>query len=83
MTFDNQMRSSYIQSQWRNRLAQFLSHVSADFPSSDFNMDKRLQVFQVFKGSPLESLAELKGLNVNSLSLIEHLKTLPNFSAML
>lgn len=82
MASDNQLRSYHIQTQWRNRLAQLLSNVSADSPSSEMNVGKRLQELRILQGLSLRALAELSGLNVNTLSLIENEKTSPNVSTL-
>ncbi len=78
MASEKQLSSYFIQTQWRNRLAQLLSHVSADFPSSAINVGKRLQELRVLRGSSLRALAEFSRLNVNTLSMIKNKKTSPN-----
>jgi len=82
MASDNQLRSYHVQNQWRNRLAQLLSHVSSDPVPSEINVGKRLQELRILQGLSLRALAELSGLNVNTLSLIENEKTSPNVSTL-
>ncbi|HEY9121524.1 MAG TPA: cupin domain-containing protein [Brevefilum sp.] len=82
MAYDDQLRSFHIRSPWRNRLAQLLSHVSSDPAPSEINVGKRLQELRILQGLSLRALAELSGLNVNTLSLIENEKTSPNVSTL-
>ncbi|MDY6846103.1 MAG: cupin domain-containing protein [Chloroflexota bacterium] len=82
MTSDNHKRPNSTYVQWRNQLAKMLRHASADSETSEINIGKRLQELRFSKGLSLRALAEMSGLNVNTLSLIENEKTSPNVSTL-
>lgn len=82
MTPDNHPRSYANFTQWRSRLAQLLSRASSDSETSEINVGKRLQELRLMEGLSLRALADLSGLNVNTLSLIENEKTSPNVSTL-
>jgi len=82
MASENQVNSYPSHTQWRSRLAQLLSHASADSDVSEINIGKRLQELRLMQGLSLRALAELSDLNVNTLSLIENEKTSPNVSTL-
>jgi len=82
MAADNQLDTFSNYTQWRSRLAQLLSRASADSDSSEINIGKRLQELRLMQALSLRALAELSGLNVNTLSLIENEKTSPNVSTL-
>jgi transcriptional regulator with XRE-family HTH domain len=71
-----------LYSGWHNRLAQLISRAAADPETSEINVGKRLQELRFLQGLSLRALAELSGLNVNTLSLIENEKTSPNVSTL-
>jgi len=50
--------------------------------NSEINVGKRLQELRVERGLSLRSLADLSGLNFNTLSLIENEKTSPNINTL-
>ena len=82
MTTDNQLGPYSHQMKWRNRISQLLSHASTETDASEINLGKRLQELRLLQGLSLRALAELSGLNVNTLSLIENEKTSPNVSTL-
>ncbi len=82
MAPDDHLRSYSNQAHWRSRLAALLHHASAESDPSEINIGKRLQELRLFQGLSLRALAELSGLNVNTLSLIENEKTSPNVSTL-
>jgi len=82
MAVDNQLRSPSNYKQWRSRLAMLLRRASPDSETSEINVGKRLQELRLMEGLSLRALAELSGLNVNTLSLIENQKTSPNVSTL-
>ena len=67
-------------SQWRRHLSQVLtSEVAAD---QEVNVGQRLQALRMMRGLSQRTLAEMSGLNFNTLSLIENEKTSPNVSTL-
>ena len=82
MAPDNQTQPYSNHTQWRSRLAQLLSRASAESETSEINIGKRLQELRSLEGLSLRALADLSGLNVNTLSLIENGKTSPNVSTL-
>lgn len=82
MAADNKFGSPSNYKQWRSRLGQLLSRASSDSEVSEINVGKRLQELRIMEGLSLRALAELSGLNVNTLSLIENEKTSPNVSTL-
>jgi len=51
-------------------------------PSTDINVGHRLRLLRAESGLSIRALAELSGLNVNTLSLIENGKTSPSVSTL-
>ena len=82
MAPENQVNSYSSHTQWHSRLAQLLRRASADSDPSEINVGKRLQELRFLEGLSLRALAELSGLNVNTLSLIENEKSSPNVSTL-
>jgi transcriptional regulator with XRE-family HTH domain len=82
MTPDNQLKPYRNHAYWRSQLSQLLNRASGDSEASEVNVGKRLQELRLFQGLSLRALAELSGLNVNTLSLIENEKTSPNVSTL-
>jgi len=82
MATENKLDSFSNHTQWRSRLAQLLSRASGDSDPSEINIGSRLQELRLMQGLSLRALAELSGLNVNTLSLIENEKTSPNVSTL-
>ena len=70
------------QSHWRKRLIQILHHSSEDQPASEINVGRRLQELRIMRGLSQRALAEMSGLNFNTLSLLENEKTSPNVSTL-
>jgi transcriptional regulator with XRE-family HTH domain len=50
--------------------------------STEINIGRRLQELRTMRGLSIRSLAEISGLNFNTLSLIENEKTSPNVSTL-
>lgn len=74
-------QSAPRQSHWqRSLMSQMQSSQARE--SSDINLGKRLQELRVSSGLSMRSLAELSGLNFNTLSLIENEKTSPNVNTL-
>jgi transcriptional regulator with XRE-family HTH domain len=51
-------------------------------PTTDVNVGRRLRELRIERGISIRGLAELSGLNVNTLSLIENSKTSPSVSTL-
>jgi len=70
------------QSHWRQQLMQSMQESSNDMLPADINVGRRLQELRIIQGLSLRTLAEMSGLNFNTLSLIENQKTSPNVSTL-
>jgi transcriptional regulator with XRE-family HTH domain len=70
-----------LRSRWRAHLDRLLSPHD-DCPESEVNLGRRLQALRQARGLSQRALAELSGLNFNTLSLIENEKTSPNVSTL-
>jgi len=70
------------QSHWRTKLMQTMQDPSNPLPPSNINVGRRLQELRIIQGFSLRTLAEMSGLNFNTLSLIENEKTSPNVSTL-
>ena len=72
---------SYPQpSHWRRHLSRLMSE--EDSSSQEVNVGRRLQELRQVRGLSQRALAEMSGLNFNTLSLIENEKTSPNVSTL-
>jgi len=67
-------------SQWRQRLSQLMPPDGAQ--AVEINVGQRLQELRQMRGLSQRALAEMSGLNFNTLSLIENQKTSPNVSTL-
>lgn len=76
----NRMRRYQGKSQWRRHLSQVLT--SEESPEKEVNVGQRLQTLRMLRGLSQRALAEMSGLNFNTLSLIENEKTSPNVSTL-
>jgi transcriptional regulator with XRE-family HTH domain len=72
------MPSSY----WRKRLMQILQSTSKHIPREEINVGMRLQELRIMRDLSQRALANLSGLNFNTLSLIENQKSSPNVSTL-
>jgi transcriptional regulator with XRE-family HTH domain len=70
------------QSHWRESLKAAMQPVLENSGESEINVGKRLQEMRILRGLSIRSLAEMSGLNFNTLSLIENEKTSPNVSTL-
>jgi transcriptional regulator with XRE-family HTH domain len=61
---------------------QIMHGPSSDSSSGEVNVGRRLQELRVMRGLSQRALAEMSGLNFNTLSLIENEKTSPNVSTL-
>lgn len=82
MALENRLHFNNTHSHWRNRLMQMIRNSTNDTTTSEINVGQRLQELRILQGLSLRALAELSGLNVNTLSLIENEKTSPNVSTL-
>ncbi len=69
-------------SYWRSSLTALMQVNGEKESNSEINVGKRLQELRVERGLSLRSLADLSGLNFNTLSLIENEKTSPNINTL-
>lgn len=69
-------------SYWRSSLTALMQVNGEKESNSEINVGKRLQELRVERGLSLRSLADLSGLNFNTLSLIENEKTSPNVNTL-
>jgi transcriptional regulator with XRE-family HTH domain len=80
---NNQPIRPYRQpSHWRRRLTQLMNNPSENSQVSEINVGQRLQKLRIMRGYSQRALAEMSGLNFNTLSLIENEKTSPNVSTL-
>ena len=70
------------QSHWRDSLQALMQSSQANSTESEINVGKRLQEMRQQRGLSIRSLAEMSGLNFNTLSLIENEKTSPNVNTL-
>jgi transcriptional regulator with XRE-family HTH domain len=86
MTFKNrnrqQGRKLKRQGRWRDRLNEAMQTSSQTSLDAEINVGRRLQDLRLQQGLSIRSLAELSGLNFNTLSLIENEKTSPNVNTL-
>jgi transcriptional regulator with XRE-family HTH domain len=69
-------------SYWRKRLMQIMNSTSSHLPDEGINVGQRLQELRIMRNLSQRALADLSGLNFNTLSLIENQKTSPNVSTL-
>lgn len=69
-------------SQWRESLMSAMQPSMENPISSEINVGRCLQELRMMQGLSIRSLAEISGLNFNTLSLIENEKTSPNVSTL-
>ncbi len=82
MTPSDKPKAYRQQSHWRTHLMHSMQDPSYALPPSDINVGRRLQELRVIQGLSLRALADMSGLNFNTLSLIENEKTSPNVSTL-
>ncbi len=82
MTAENRFRPYPLQSRWRNHLTRMLRRQIGDADKPGINVGRRLQELRQAQGLSQRALAEMSGLNFNTLSLIENEKTSPNVSTL-
>jgi len=70
------------QSQWRVSLMSIMQPSTEKSISTEISVGHRLQELRTMQGLSIRSLAEISGLNFNTLSLIENEKTSPNVSTI-
>ncbi len=82
MATSNHSKPYTPQSHWRAQLMQSMQDASNALPPSNINVGRRLQELRLIQGLSLRALANMSGLNFNTLSLIENEKTSPNVSTL-
>ena len=82
MVDKNNNRSFLMKSHWRKRLAELMANDNQDDVAGEVSVGKRLQALRLEIGLSQRALAEMSGLNFNTLSLIENEKTSPNVSTL-
>ncbi len=78
----SRVRTARRQSQWRESLMTMMQPSIENPVSTEINIGHRLQELRTMQGLSIRSLAEISGLNFNTLSLIENEKTSPNVSTL-
>ena len=73
---------AFKQSHWRESLQAAMQSQSEKNPEPEINVGKRLQEMRILRGLSIRALAEMSGLNFNTLSLIENEKTSPNVNTL-
>jgi transcriptional regulator with XRE-family HTH domain len=80
---ENNFTTSYLtKSHWRKRLAKLMANDHSEGALGEVSVGKRLQALRMEMGLSQRALAEMSGLNFNTLSLIENEKTSPNVSTL-
>lgn len=69
-------------SHWQESLMALMQPNAEETSSAEINVGQRLQSLRSAQGLSLRGLAEMSGLNFNTLSLIENGKTSPNVSTL-
>jgi len=69
-------------SQWRESLKVVMSHPDDAENTVEMNVGRKLQELRLSRGLSIRSLAEISGLNFNTLSLIENEKSSPNVNTL-
>lgn len=75
-------RSVQRQSKWRESLMSMMQPSIENPNSTEINIGRRLQELRAMQGLSIRGLADISGLNFNTLSLIENEKTSPNVSTL-
>jgi transcriptional regulator with XRE-family HTH domain len=78
----SRIRTNRRESQWREKLMAVMQPLNENSNSIEINVGHRLQELRKMQGLSIRSLAEISGLNFNTLSLIENEKTSPNVSTL-
>lgn len=78
----NRFRAMGRHSQWRESLMAMMQPLLEDPDATEMHVGQRLQELRTMQGLSIRSLAELSGLNFNTLSLIENEKTSPNINTL-
>ncbi len=82
MVDKNNSPAYQLKSHWRKRLAQLMYRDKNEGVPTEVSVGKRLQALRLEMGLSQRALAEMSGLNFNTLSLIENEKTSPNVSTL-
>lgn len=69
-------------SQWRESLKVVMKHPGDAESTVGMNIGRKLQELRLSQGLSIRSLAEISGLNFNTLSLIENEKSSPNVNTL-
>lgn len=80
MANNNHLRVYPQYSRWRQKLSKLM--LIDDAQEVEINVGQRLQELRQMRGLSQRALAEMSGLNFNTLSLIENQKTSPNVSTL-
>jgi len=67
---------------WRDKLTAIMESADQEVDRSEINVGHRLRQIRTGRGLSIRSLAEMSGLNFNTLSLIENEKTSPSVSTL-
>lgn len=78
----SRVQTARRQSKWREKLKALMQPSIENPVSTEINIGRRLQELRAIQGLSLRSLAEISGLNFNTLSMIENEKTSPNVSTL-
>ena len=78
----SRIQSTRHQSHWRDRLSAVMQPAIENPESTGVSVGHRLQELRNMQGLSIRALAEVSGLNFNTLSLIENEKTSPNVSTL-
>ncbi len=78
----NKPRNAFRQSHWRESLQAVMQSSFGSANEKEINVGRRLQELRLMQKLSIRSLAEMSGLNFNTLSLIENEKTSPNVSTL-
>lgn len=76
------MESYLSRSYWRKRLTQIKKSSASHLASEEINVGQRLQEIRLMRNLSQRTLANLSGLNFNTLSMIENQKSSPNVSTL-
>jgi len=78
----NRMRSGQRNSSWRQKLNTVMKQTEDLSVHKGMSVGQRLQELRAEQGISIRALAEISGLNANTLSLIENEKTSPNVNTL-
>jgi len=76
------IRTARRHSHWRESLRVVMQPSTENPVSKEINVGRRLQELRTAQGLSIRALAEMSGLNFNTLSLIENEKTSPNVNTL-